>query len=119
MDYENLDNFNSGNNASDQSFNYGINSFNSNFEMEHLPSNKGEKKNKNEKIEEEIPNEIVVDKVLLSSNEKEKESSSKNKPIEINEKINDFAKDKISYKDQVSHRASIQINQNQNQKKEK
>ena len=118
MDYENLDNFNSGNNASDQSFNYGINSFNSNLEMEHLPSNKGEKKNKNENIEEEIPNEIVVDKVLLSSNEKEKEFSSKIKPIEINEKTNDFARDKISYKDPVSHRATIQINQNQEMEKE-
>ena len=119
MDYENLDNFNAGNTASDQSLNYGINSFNSNFEMEHLASNKGENKNKKKKIEEEIPNEIVVDKVLLSSNEKEKESSSKNKPIEINEEINDFARDKISYKDPVSHRAAIQINQNQNQEKEK
>ena len=110
---ESLDNFNAGNNASEQSINYGINSFNSNFDMEHPLDNKGGKKNVNQKIEE-IPNEIVVDKVLLSSNEKEKESSSKNKPIEINEDINDYAKDKISNRDPVSHRAVIQ-NQNQNQ----
>ena len=111
MDYESIENFNGGNNASEPSINYGINSFNSNIEIEHNLGNK-EKKKAKDQIEEEIPNEIVVDKVLISSNEKEKESSSKNKPIEKNEEIYDFSKDKISHRDRVSLRA---INQNQEQ----